>query len=161
MAHDLGIGGKETYLDVYFALILSPSIGRNILGTKLYRETMERLKKGESAIAIFSKGEGSFKDSGFARGGVFDRFHLEQQDRMCVFRDKDYRILLQIQAEGAPQMKEGGLFIIRGKDFKETRPFTFSAVLPYRTMGFRREFKSFSTEYEVPERFLDSEMVGK
>ena len=54
---------------------------------------------------------------------------------MCVFRDKDYRILLQIQAEGAPQMKEGGLFIIRGKDFKETRPFTFSAVLPMINPG--------------------------
>jgi NosR/NirI family nitrous oxide reductase transcriptional regulator len=151
---ELGIGEKEIYLDLYFGVITPPSIGRNILGNKLFRDIIGRLKNGESALFVVSRGKGSFKGSGFARGGVFDRFNLEQEDRVYVFRDKDYRILTHIKAQGAPPVKEGGIFIIRGKDFDSTSPFKFNLILPYR-VGARKEFKSFSREYKIPDRFLE------
>lgn len=151
---ELGGKGEDVYLDLYFGIVNSPSIGRNILGDKLYRETVGMLSEGESAIFIFSKGEGSFKGSGFARGGVFDRFNLTQEDRVYVFRDKDYRILTDIEAEGAPAIREGGMFIIRSKDFDPAYPFKFNLILPYRVGG-KKEFKSFTVEYRIPERFLE------
>jgi len=151
---DLGMEGDEVYLDLYFGLVSPPSIGRNVLGEKLYEETMEALKQGESALFVFSRGEGSFKGAGFARGGIFDRFNLEQEARVYVFRDKDYRILTDVQAESAPEMKEGGLFIIRGEDFEPTRPFKFHLMLTYRT-GTEKAFRSFSADYQIPDRFLE------
>ncbi len=152
---DLGIEGRGVYIDLYFGVITPPSIGRNILGDRVYAETMKSLKKGESAIVVFSRGEGSFKGAGFARGGVFDRFNISQEDRVYVFRDMDYRFLTEIKAEGAPEIKEGGVFIVRARDFKEARPFKFNLVIPYRVGG-KKEFKAFSAEYRVPDRFLHS-----
>lgn len=151
---DLGVEGKGTYLDLYFGIISPPSIGRNVLGEKLYDETLEGLKKGESALVIFSRGEGSFKGAGFARGGIFDRFNLEQDAHVYVFRDKDYRILTKADAEGAPEIKEGGLFIVRGGNFDPTRDFKFNLMLTYR-VGSKKEFKSFSADYRIPDMFLE------
>ncbi len=153
-SRDLGLDKEGAYLDLYFGIATVPSIGRNVLGDKLYKETIDRLKEGESAIFVFSKGEGSFKGSGFARGGLFDRFNIEQEDRVYVFKDKDYRILTEIKAENAPRIREGGLFIIRGKDFNPTNSFKFNIMLSYR-VGSKKEFKSFSLDYKIPARFLE------
>lgn len=151
---ELGIEGEDVYLDLYFGGVTPPSIGRNVLGDDLYKATIGRLKDGESAIFIFSKGRGSFKGSGFARGGVFDRFNIEQEDRVYVFNEKDYRIFTDINAKDAPSIREGGIFIVRDKDFDPTVLFKFNLVLPYR-VGIKKEFKSFSAEYKIPDRFLE------
>jgi len=153
---DLGLKGDEIYLDLYFGLVVPPSIGRNVLGQRSYRDIMGRLKGGESAIFVFGRGKGSFKGSGYVRGGIFDRFNIEQNNKVFVFRDKDYRIMTEIAANGAPEIKEGGVFIIRGKDFDPTMPFRFNLTLPFR-VGARKIFKSFTVEYRLPERFLEAQ----
>jgi NosR/NirI family nitrous oxide reductase transcriptional regulator len=152
---DLGMKGDDIYLDLYFGVVTPPSIGRNILGDGVYKDTISRLKKGETAIFVFSSGKGSFKGSGFARGGIFDRFNIEQEERVHVFRDSDYRILTDIKAEGAPAIKEGGIFILRRTDFDLTRPFKFNLVLTYRGERFKKRFKSFSADYRLPDIFLE------
>jgi transcriptional regulator of nitric oxide reductase len=62
--------------------------------------------------------------------------------------------LTEIRAEDAPSIKEGGVFIIRGDDFEAASPFKFTIVLPYR-IGGKKEFKSFSIDYKIPDRFLE------
>ena len=153
--NDLGLKGRDIYLDLYFGLLVPPSIGRNVLGARAYSDIIGRLKKGESAIFVFAKGKGSFKGSGYVRGGIFDRFNIEQNNRVFVFRDKDYRIMTEIAAKGAPKIKEGGVFIIRARGFDPTVPFRFNLTLPYR-VGAKKIFKSFTVEYRLPERFLES-----
>lgn len=151
---DIGVKGKDVYLDLYYGLATPPSIGRNVLGEKLYNDTMKALKEGESAIFVFSRGEGSFIGSGFARGGIFDRFNISQEGKVYVFRDMDYRKVTDISAKGAPEIKEGGVFIVKLADFEQTVPFEFNLILSFR-VGIKKDFKSFSSEYEVPERFLE------
>lgn len=151
---ELGLKGKGTYLDVYFGLVNPPSIGRNVIGERAYKDIMKRLKKGQSAIFVFGKGKGSFKGSGYARGGVFDRFNIEQGSKVYVFRDKDYRIMTDIYADGAPNVKEGGVFIIRSDEFDPTQPFEFNLVLPYR-IGGKKLFKSFTVQYKIPGSFVE------
>ncbi len=153
-SEQLGIKDKGVYLDLYFGVLTPPSIGRNVLGDKLYNDTMKALKKGESAIFVFARGKGSFIGSGFARGGIFDRFHISQNDKTFVFRDIDYRKVTRIRAKGAPEIKEGGIFIVRSEDFEQTLPFEFNLILTYR-VGSKKEFKSFSSRYKIPERFLE------
>lgn len=151
---DLGLEGKEAYLDLYFAVVSVPSIGKNILGERAFNELMSVLKEGETPIFIAARGQGSFKGSGFARGGVFERFSLEQQDRTYVFNDKDYRILTEISAKGAPEIKEGGVFIIRAKDFDPTAAFKLKLILTFRE-GVAKKFYSTAVDYELPERFME------
>jgi len=151
---DLGLKEEGMYLELFFGLVDPPSIGRNVIGDKAYRDIMSRLTKEESAIFVFGKGKGSFKGSGYARGGIFDRFNIEQGDRVFVFRDRDYRIITDIALEDAPEIKEGGIFIIRNARFNPTNPFKFNLVLPYRIRG-KKIFRSFTVEYRLPEIFLE------
>lgn len=153
-SEELGIEGEDIFLDLYFGIVTVPSIGKNVLGDALYEETIGRLGKGESALFVVSTGKGSFKGSGFARGGIFERFNIEQQDRGYAFSDKDYRSLNTIQAKDAPSFREGGLFIIRGEDFNEADRFKFNLILPYRVGG-KKDFKSLSMEYKIPDSFLE------
>lgn len=151
---ELGIIGEEIYLDLYIAVLTPPAIGKNILGDKRYKEVTAGLKPGETAVAVFSRGKGSFKGTGFVRGGVFDRFNIEQGAKMLMFSDKDYRSISEIIASGAPSINEGGVFIIRDKDFDPAAPFKLNLVLPYRPSLTEKKFKSFSVEYSLGERFL-------
>lgn len=152
---DLGIEGEDPYLDLYIGVATQPSIGRSLLGDALYRDVMRRLKNGESAIVIFSKGKGSFKGTGVVRGGIFDRFNIEQGVKVHMLTDRDYRVLSELRAKGAPSIDEGGVFIIRCKDFDPAEPFKLNLILPHRVSVGKREYESFYMEYEVPERFLE------
>ncbi|MBF0487453.1 MAG: FMN-binding protein [Nitrospirae bacterium] len=147
-------GGKEPYIDLYFGLVGPPSIGKNVLGERTYAEVMESLKEGESAVFIFSNGPGSFKGSGFARGGVFERFNLEQDDRQYVFTDKDYKILTDIATKDAPVLKEGGVFIVRSKDFDQSKPFKLKLIIGYRSSN-EKKFKPVISEYKLPDKFME------
>src|SRR5512143_4298514 len=110
---DLGIGGEDVYLDLCLADFTLPAIGKSLMGDVFYADIMGTLKKGETAIAVFSKGKGSFKGTGFVRGGLFDRFNIEQGTKMHMFSDKDYRHVSEIRASGAPSIiNEGGVLII-------------------------------------------------
>ena len=151
---ELGITGEEIYLDVYIAVLAPPTIGKNILGDKRYKEVLAGLKPGETAVAVFSRGKGSFKGTGFVRGGVFDRFNIEQGAKVLMFSDKDYRSISEILASGAPSINEGGVFIVRDKDFDPASPFKLNLVLPYRASLTEKKFKSFSVDYNLDERFL-------
>ena len=59
-----------------------------------------------------------------------------------------------IKDPGAPVMQEGGLFTLRRKDFDTAVQFRFNLILPYH-IGGKKEFRSFKTEYRVPEMFLE------
>jgi NosR/NirI family nitrous oxide reductase transcriptional regulator len=147
-------GGKDPFIDLYFGLAAPPSIGKNVLGERTYAEVMESLKEGESAVFIFSNGPGSFKGSGFARGGVFERFNLEQDDRTYSFTDKDYKILTDIAAKGVQALREGGIFIVRARDFDQSKPFKLKLVIGYRS-GNEKKFKPAVSEYKLPDRFME------
>jgi len=151
----LGLQGDEVHLDLYVAIVTQPSIGRSLLGDALYKDVMGRLKSDESAIVIVSRGKGSFKGTGFVRGGVFDRFNIEQGAKVYMLKDRDYRVLSELYAKGAPSINEGGIFIIRDKDFDPAEPFRLNLLLPYRVSVAKKEFKSFHVEYAVPERFTE------
>ncbi|MEK6673778.1 MAG: FMN-binding protein [Nitrospirota bacterium] len=152
---DLGLESDEVYLDLYAGVINPPSIGRNFAGDSMYNEAMSKIKGGGSAIAIVSKGKGSFKGTGFVRGGIFDRFNIEQGSKVYMLTDKDYRPLSEVSAKGASAFSEGGVFIIRDKDFDPTEPFKLNFILPYRVSVTKKDFKSFTIEYEIPQRFLE------
>lgn len=153
-SRDLDHGDGDTYIDLYFGVATVPSIGSNVLGPKLYDEVVGGLGEGETAILILSRGEGSFKGSGFARGGIFDRFNVQQGENTYVFKDRDYRIITDIEAGDAPEIREGGLFIVRDEGFDPTSPYMFNLVLPIREGG-KKEFKSFAAEGGIPDEYLE------
>ena len=154
---ELGLTGPANAVDVRFAILDPPSVGRNLVGERFYDIVRARLDRdGGSALYIGGFGELSFKGAGFARGGIFDRFVLEQSGDLVVFRDLDYLALPIDAAAGAPSFREGGVFFTDDR-FDPTQPFTFRLTVPYRVRDERR-YATFVADYQLPTRFVDADM---
>ncbi|MBI1865566.1 MAG: hypothetical protein HYR98_07580 [Nitrospirae bacterium] len=146
----------QPYLDLYFALADPPAVGRNLLGANAYEQAKAALgKRGGSILVVVSSGPGSFKGTGFVRGGIFDRFHLEQEAKSFIFRDVDYTLISEIKAAGAPPIREGGIFLIHNKDFDPGDRFAFNLVLPVRVGTTSKEVKSFEQTYRLPDAYME------
>jgi NosR/NirI family nitrous oxide reductase transcriptional regulator len=92
------------YIDLYFGYLNAPAVGRSVLGDAVYQNMMSRLKPGEHAIFMIAHGAGSFKGSGFVRGGIYDRVQVAQDMDSFTFRDQEYLPLYKIEAAGAPPL---------------------------------------------------------
>ncbi len=153
-SRELGMkGAEDNFLDLDIGIATPPSIGRNILGDRSYADIMKKVKEGQSAIFVFAK-TGSFKGTGFAYGGIFSTFNIEQGGKIFIFTTEEYENFPDIEAKGAPHIREGGVFFIKGKDyFDQTAPFRFNLTLPYYIAG-KKAYKTFTVEYILPGKFL-------
>ena len=155
---DVHGAGDGPALELYYAILDSPSIGQNLLGEAYYKIVQERLARdGGSALFIGGRGAISFKGAGFARGGVFDRFSLEQGGDLVVFQDVDYVNHFDLPIEGGVEFHEGGIFYTKNPDFDPAQPFTFHLTLPYR-VGDKKEYAAFVSDYVLPADFVEEEI---
>ncbi len=151
---DLGLKTSDLYIDLYFAVIDPPAVGRNVLREEMYRYAMKR--KANFVLLIFSTGgKISFKGKGFARGGIFDGFNIEQGGMTHIFRETDYQIIssrdLKVKLSS---FKEGGLFFVNVQGIDPTSEFYFNLMVPYR-IGGEKKIKTFTVPYRIPRRFLE------
>lgn len=157
-ADEVGGSGSEPVLNVRFTVLDPPVIGKNLVGERYYQMVQERVEKeGGSALYICSEGELSFKGAGFARGGIFDRFSIEQGKDQFVFRDTDYLNLPEPPIEGAPALREGGIFFLKNRNFDPTQPFVFHLTIPYRVQD-RRAYGTFLAPFELPAAFIEEDL---
>lgn len=154
-AADAGEAGTGMLIDIHFGYLNPPALGRSVLGTKAYDALMAALRPGEHAIFVVASGAASFKGSGFARGGIFERIQVAQDLDTFLFRDLDYLSLPAIEAEGAPVFSESGIFIIRSPRFSGALPWRllFLASTVDKASG-TRTFSRFEKRYAVPARYL-------
>lgn len=153
---DVGLDNtSQPYIDLYFGYLNAPAIGRSILGERNYAGLMAELKPNEHAIFIVANGAASFKGSGFVRGGIYDRIQVSQDMDSFTFRDTDYRNLYNIQAVGAPEFNESGIFIIRSASFSAAYPWSlvFLGNKMDRQTG-TKTFANFDREYWLQSRYL-------
>lgn len=154
---DVGLAGTAAALDLRLTVLDPQAIGRNLLGDRYWKVVRERLaENGGSALFIGATGPVSFKGAGFARGGIFDRFSLEQGDQLFVFKDVDYVGFTDLPIEGAPDLREGGIFFLPLDTFDPTASFTFRLTIPYR-IAEKRSYGTFLAEYELPARFVSAD----
>lgn len=140
------------FVDLFFTIADAPHIGRAILGDATYEHQMAALEPGQHLFIILGNGSGSFKGSGFVRGGIFDRVRFEQGLVELFFRDRDYKPLAHVRAVGAPRFKEAAVFISRGASIDPGQ--TFDLVFlgsRYTGKGFEREFRAFKSQHSLPE----------
>ncbi len=154
---ELGMSGDDASVDLRFAVVDAPGVGRNLLGGRFYDIVRKRLARdGGSAIYIGGLGDLSFKGPGFARGGIFDRFVVEQAGDLFVFKDLDYMAHPAVELPGAPHFREGGVFFT-DDTFDPTEPFSFRLTVPYRIRD-ARSYATFIADHQLPERFIESDM---
>lgn len=148
----------ETFIDLYVAPVTIPTIGRSLLGDQGYEQLRQRLAQGQQAIVVAGTGLYSFKGSGYVRGGIFDRIELLQDGRSTRFHDRNHTRLGDLQAAGAPDLPEIGLFTMP-PDFTLdlTEPWTLQ-LLVQRSVGVREKaFLSFDLNYSTPDKYIRRE----
>jgi NosR/NirI family transcriptional regulator, nitrous oxide reductase regulator len=145
---------KETFIDLYVALVSVPTIGKSLLGEAAYERLRDRLGQDDDnhdhdnekpanaqrqAIIVAANGIYSFKGSGYVRGGIFDRIELLQDGNGTRFRDRDHERIGALEAAGAPVFKEIGVFIVpEDFAFDPTEPWELHSSpsispIPFRT----------------------------
>jgi len=131
-------------VDIHFADLRHPSVGKNLLGESDYYNLMDDLNDDDSAIIILNDGYWSFKGSGFVRGGIFDRFRVEQGHNLFTFKDYNYKSIYDLDLVDVDDFRETGIFIISNSKFKSWKPWQLVFLLDY---------KSFYASYELPVSF--------
>jgi len=146
---------EETFIDLYIGLVSVPSIGLSLLGENEYRNLGQRLQPDQHAVLVMGLGRYSFKGSGYVRGGIFDRFQLNQGEQTFRFHDRDHKRLRRAAAEGAPDFKEVSLFYIPAEQpFRVDKPWRLELLVSRETGPTRKAFLSFDLGYDTPEHYL-------
>ena len=152
---DVGLKGDDSYIDMYFGHLNSPTVGASLLGEHNYRRLMGELKPDEQAIFIIANGQASFKGSGFVRGGIYDRIQVRQDPQSFTFRDTDYQNLYEIHAPGAPAFAESAVFIVRSQNFNPAWPWQLSFLAnKVDAQSGAKAFVHFDQQYWLPSRYL-------
>jgi len=146
---------EDTFIDLYAALVSQPSIGRSLLGDAEFANLQRRLKPGQHAILVAGDGPYSFKGSGYVRGGIFDRFEIIQGGETIRFRDRLHRRIGSIAAEGAPRLKEIGVFLIpEDVEFDPAEPWQLQLLVQRATGALTKSFITFDLGYRIPDLYL-------
>lgn len=142
-------------IDMYFAPLNIPTIGKNLLGNDEYSWLLKQLNPGDIAIAVMADGEYSFRGNGYVRGGIFDRIQLHQNNHSGVFRDMDYIRLNDVYVQDFPGFSEMAIFISRAANALNLGAAWQMELMVRRQTGpIASEFKSFFADYVVPNDLL-------
>lgn len=131
-------------IDIYFADLKHPSIGKNLLGNNGYEDLFKDLKNNESAIIILNNGEWSFKGSGFVRGGIYDRFRIEQGNNVFTFRDSNFKNVYDLELIDIEDFREAGIFIINNSKYTAWKEWNLALLHNYNT---------YYAKYNMPKKF--------
>ena len=151
---------EEVFIDLYLAVVSIPEIGLNLLGEAEYKNLQDKLIDNQHAVVIAANGLFSFRGSGFVRGGVFDRFQMEQEEQKLRFRDKDYKRLGKMKADGAPRFVEIGVFYLPDSvEDSDTidiaAEFAFNLLISQEVGPRKKRFFNAPLTYQLPELYVD------
>jgi NosR/NirI family nitrous oxide reductase transcriptional regulator len=143
------------FLDLWFGVADAPQVGIPLLGEATWRYQVSRLQPGEHLFVVFNAGSNSFKGSGFVRGGLFDRFRLQQGLATVTFRDLDYTRVSSPPVADAPRLPEGGVFLTRDDGLDPGAAYTMvflGSAYALDRGAFERDFRTFEATHRVPRR---------
>lgn len=134
---------NENKIDIYITDLSIPNIGNNLLGD--YYNDIEKIKgKNTSKILILNKGTWSFKGNAFVRGGIYDRFRIEQNGNTINFKDEDFYNLYESNIKNIEDFNETGIFVINNENFDNTSCWNLILI---------KDYKTFNINYKLPNSF--------
>ncbi|MHB1273595.1 MAG: 4Fe-4S binding protein [Rhodanobacter sp.] len=145
----------DTFIDLYYADITPPTVGRNLLGDTGYAAMMQGLGPGDEAIAVVANGIYSFKGLGYVRGGIFDRLHIMQDGKLFLFKDTDFVVLDDPELPGMPSFSEKGIFILHhGMHFNPGAPWTLQLLVNRQIGPLKSIYSTFTGGYRIPADYV-------
>ncbi len=116
--------GAGPFIEVWAGLIDPPSVGRSLLGQKLYSRAMAALGPGDAALFVGSRGMHSHRGVAWRKDGLFDRIEVIQGANTFRLSAADYLRVDHLEAADAPELKERSVFRLSADaGFSPTEPF--------------------------------------
>jgi len=146
---------EALFAEIYLALATPPSLGQNLIGRRLYESLLGEIGPADNLILVAAEGLYSFKGTDYRKSGVFERIELRQGDKTIKLTAEGYRNLERLAAEGAPMLREIGVFTVpAASGFDPVRPFELALLSSREIPSGGLVAASFSLRYELPARFV-------
>ncbi|MEY8216149.1 MAG: 4Fe-4S binding protein, partial [Colwellia sp.] len=158
---------KNNFIDLYFAFVNIPIIGKNLLGEVEYQRLLNDLKPGEHALMIFNRGTYSYVSENFIPQAVPVRLSIVQDQFPVDIRDIDFysyyepsfkieipnatRDNLALSQQENQQSTQQHIFRIKSQSgFEISQPFDISLALSYNQSFLVKQQHRFSTSLTLP-----------
>ena len=143
-------------IELYFAFVNIPIIGKNLLGEAEYQRLLESLKPGEHALMVFNRGNYSYISENFIPQTVPPRLSVGQGEFPVDIRDIDfysyYDPSYNIQI---PEISQQNIFRIKSQSgFEISQKFKVSLAINYSQSFLSTQQYQFSTNVVLPEKLF-------
>jgi transcriptional regulator of nitric oxide reductase len=149
---------KNNFIDLYYAFVNIPTIGKNLLGETEYQRLLDNLIPGEYALMIFNRGNYAFVSEDFIPQTVPNRLNATQVSLPVDMRDVDfYSFYEPTFALAVPDYNKIKVFRIKSQSgFKLNESLSLSLAINYNQSFLSNNQHSFTTNSTLPEHlFLD------
>jgi len=148
---------EAPFVDLYFAHLNVPSVGRNLLPPATWDYLQKRLDPGDHALLVMARGRYGIVSDDFQRGAVPDRLSLSQNKLPLEMRDLDLDTQLVVPAE----LKDAQWRVFRvispaGLD--PSLPLNFELLVSRSKGQFMPEVvnKRFAFTAELPDKYFEA-----
>ena len=145
------------FVDLYFAHLNVPTVGRNLLPAATWDYLQKRLDPGDHALLVMAKGRYGIVTDDFQRGSVPDRLTLSQNKLPLEMRDLDLDTQLVIPDElNAAQWRVFRVISPAGLD--PALPLNFELLVSRSKGQFMPEVvnKRFGFQAELPDDYFEA-----
>ncbi len=143
---------QSLFIDLRYAYLNVPSVGRNLLGEADYALLQEALEPGEQAIAVFSRGPYSFAGEDFVPASEPDRLSLRQNGLAIDIRDMNFYDLDPVQSPYLPDFDSVKFFRIKAEtEFNPGAPWEISLIVSRQKNPLSHPVNiTFTGDYQLP-----------
>ena len=157
----MGFAPGDPFVEIYFAPLEVPSVGRNLLPPATWNYLQQRLDAGDHALLVMTRGHYPIVAEDFVRGTVPDRLSLTQDGLSLEMRDLDLDTTLVLPAALSDDMSniQWRVFrVIAPAGLDPAAPLHFELLVSRSKGQFMPEVvrKSFAFSAELPSRYVQA-----
>jgi NosR/NirI family nitrous oxide reductase transcriptional regulator len=147
---------KGNFIDLYFAFVNIPIVGKNILGDAEYQRLLESLKPGEHALMVFNRGNYPYISEDFIPQTVPTRLSVAQGEFPVNIRDIDFYSYYDPSFNlNIPDINLQNIFRIKSQSgFEISKDFTVSLAINYNLSFLAKRQHQFTTELGLPKELF-------
>ena len=144
---------ENDFIDLYFAFVNIPIIGKNLLGEQEYQRLLDSLKPGEHAFMVFGQGAYPFVSENFIPQTVPSRLTAEQEGLPVDIRDIDFYSFYDPSfALTVPDFNEIKVFRIKSQSgFQLHKTLSLSLAVNYNQSFLSKQQYSFTSANTLPD----------
>ena len=140
-------GADDAPLDLYFAPVAPPTIGRALLGNGRYNLWLAGRDPRDLAVLLMARAPYEFDPHALRPSGALDRVHIVQNGRRFALSRERYRYLNRVRG-GAPEFGQMGMYWIEAAE-------GIDPLAPWRLEARAEDGGAvFGADYRLAERYI-------